>query len=884
MPNLQKEMTRIPPPAAEMRKFIGGEPILYAFDCALLERQTEKGFVYTAVNLSTEKTIVLSRRVNPLSPKGVDAILARLRLSCVAGEGRLQADRPVRKAIDYNKAAEILGSVFNEILPEHGYNVRAEQISLAEHILETIYRRMTTLAEAEVGTGKTLAYLVPTIIAKRGRLNDFWNKALYPKMQYAEMSNMPIVIATSSIALQRAILAEYIPALSNILLESGVIKEPLSAVIRKGKEHYICARKLREYLLFENNSITKQAMERLLLPGAEIDIAEISGITPYIKHKICVSGRCLDTCAHKDTCGYLAFRDEVASSVIDIQVCNHNYLLADTLRRAENKQPIIPNYQMLIIDEAHKFISAARSMYGNELSSNTSPDILENIGKLIFKREGYQKLARRIAKKLSDESARLFKILLTSRPDDADDDTDRYSVEVTRETLRHLRNIRNLAERLHIVLRDETFYIKAKGLLTWVQWKYGTDISSIDLKKLLADTSAADTLESQNEVMFLQLEAFHKAICALPELRERARHERELLKLSSYRIIEKSPTIHELVWKRVRRLLPAESAFGCTNERLTRVMWDVRQLCECADTFTNHTELICWLETADDENKLCAIPKYLGAKLFADQWHKSIPTVLTSGTLSASRDFTHTKRTLGLDRLRTRLSETSKPSPFNHRENALLYISENTPFPNNKSADYLTSITNEIEQLIRAAHGHTAVLFTSYDAMGRVFAELSKRKLPFPLLKLERSTSNAIEQFKSSGNGVLFASGALWEGIDIPGDALSMLIIVRLPFAVPDPISEYEQTLYASMQEYKRCVIVPEMLIKLKQGFGRLIRTEKDSGAVAILDCRVNKSGLYRNCVLNALPDCRVTDSISDVKHFITSKKAPDYFKYCADN
>ena len=88
------------------------------------------------------------------------------------------------------------------------------------------------------------------------------------------------------------------------------------------------------------------------------------------------------------------------------------------------------------------------------------------------------------------------------------------------------------------------------------------------------------------------------------------------------------------------------------------------------------------------------------------------------------------------------------------------------------------------------------MLFTSYDTMGRVHAALSARNLPFPLMRLERGSSTAIEKFKQSRNGVLFASGALWEGIDIPGDALSLLIIVKLPFQVPDPIGEYEQTLY----------------------------------------------------------------------------------------
>ena len=200
------------------------------------------------------------------------------------------------------------------------------------------------------------------------------------------------------------------------------------------------------------------------------------------------------------------------------------------------------------------------------------------------------------------------------------------------------------------------------------------------------------------------------------------------------------------------------------------------------------------------------------------------------------------------------------------------------PFPDGKDRRYIAAVTDEIERLIRASHGHAAVLFTSYDAMGRVHAALNERNLPFPLMRLERASSAAIENFKQSKGGVLFASGSLWEGIDIPGDMLSMLIIVKLPFQVPDPIGEYERTLYGSMHEYKNRVIVPEMLIKLKQGFGRLIRMETDTGVVAILDSRVNSNGAYRGNVLDALPECYVTDDITQVKRFIKAKKQIEYF------
>jgi ATP-dependent DNA helicase DinG len=285
------------------------------------------------------------------------------------------------------------------------------------------------------------------------------------------------------------------------------------------------------------------------------------------------------------------------------------------------------------------------------------------------------------------------------------------------------------------------------------------------------------------------------------------------------------------------------------------------------------------MEIDGNEFNLCAIPKDLDQQLFNDLWNKGIPIILTSGTLSAGGDFSHIKRTLGLGYTGVRLTETSKPSPFDYHEHSILYISENIPFPDQRDKEYISAITDEIERLIIASHGHAAVLFTSYNAMGLVYTALKRRKIPFPLFRLDKGGVREIERFKRSGNGVLFASGALWEGIDIPGDALSMLIIVKLPFQVPDPIGEYERTLYGSMDEYIRKVIVPEMLIKLKQGFGRLIRNETDTGVVAILDCRVNKRGAYRQRVLDALPDCYVTDEIGDVEDFTRAAKGLEYFE-----
>jgi len=885
MYKLKYEISRTPPDGSPMRIFETGNPILYAFGCVLLEYETEKKFIYTAVNLETGKRKILSNRMTPLSPSEVEKMVERILKSNVAGAGRYHADRAPRQQITFNKAKEILKHTFKNVLPQHGYSIRKEQIDLASHILSAIHGREVTLAEAKVGTGKTLAYLIPAIIVKRGRLNDFGNLGLYPNMPYANMRHMPIVIATSSIALQRALLTDYIPELSEILMEASIITTPLTAILRKGKEHYICEHNLRARILYEANADLRQTLEALLLPSAPFDIAEIDGLTPNIKRKISVSGRCVHNCPHYDTCKYLKFKEQTQYPAIDIQICNHNYLLADTLHRAKERRTLIPNYQSLIIDEAHKFLQAARTMYGSKLTNTSAVQILEKIDRMVFKREGHQFLARRMAKKLFDENSKLFSVLAAiAHNNQTDNHSDRFTITMEGDAVRHLRNIRKIAEHLNMILRDEAFFVKASDFLVWIHDKYHADISSINIKGILLECSE-DVFErdEQDEIMDKQINTLYREICKLPEIVNKAESER-LYNLRLVPVRQRDTTLYASLWQKVKRLLPVEKSYGKSSEWVIKLIWDIEKLHEQAVLLKNHNDLICWIETIKDETSLCAVPKELGKRLFDDQWRNGIPTILTSGTLSSNGDFSRIKKTLGLDLLKNRLTETSKPSPFNYAKNMLLYISENMPFPDQNSSAYISAVVDEVEKLVMASYGHAAVLFTSYRMMDMVWTKIRQRTetfgagIPFPMFRLDKGGIMEIERFKNSGNGVLFASGAMWEGIDIPGDALSMLIIVKLPFPVPDPISEYERMLYGSMSEFKECVIKPEMGIKALQGSGRLIRKEKDTGVVAFIDIRVAEGEAYRDYLLSIMPPCRVTKYIADVEEFIASVKSDVYF------
>jgi Rad3-related DNA helicase len=888
MLNLQDEISRTAPIEVEGKSYRDGIPIMYAFECALLELETDSGYTYTAVNYINGHRAELCRSKKPMAVNEDVKFAELIRNSNAGGASRYQIDRPVGEKLSLAKALEILRYIFTIILPQHGYTIREGQLELAEHILKSLVNGTTSLVEAGTGFGKSEAYIIPLIIVKRGRMNDGRNITLYPEMQYADMPKLAAVITTSSIALQKSVVREYIPKLSGILLKHGIINNPLIAVLRKGREHYVCHRNLREQLIFVSNPKLRRRLEELLKPNSQIDLAEIAGlsdVSAFLKKRICVPVRCDGNCLYKRKCQYLALREQANSLDIDIQVCNHNYLLADTLNRTDGKSKLIPNYQLLVVDEAHKFANAARDMYSSELSSQSAKQIINTVDSQKFVRVGTTKLAMNAAKKLRNTSERLFLSLRSTIV--RSDDNEYLSVTVDSESARQLTNLRDIAERLLTILRDEMFGAKAKAILNWVRERYKVNTNGVNLTEILEiRTDTDDTREQQIKLHTYQATALHREICKLPGIAFHIQNEqgnqhepRFGINPEKYLLRQEFSSVTDTIWREIERTMLSDSGYCKGSEGTVSLMWTLGQLRDCADTLSRFDEHIYWLERENGENTLCATPKNLPERLYANQWKKGISTILTSGTLSASGDFGRAKQTLGLTKLGPRVTEISKQSPYNYRDNCLLYMPEKFPFPDPKSEWYLAAVTDEIEKLIRTSNGHTAVLFTGYSVMGTVYKRLEQRGLPFPMFKLEKSTSNAIERFKQSGNGVLFASGALWEGIDIPGDALSMLIVVKLPFAVPDALGEYERTQYPNFAEYFENVIIPDMLVKFKQGFGRLIRTEIDTGVVALFDCRAFENNAYYAPILSAIPDVRVTQNINDVETHLQTVKPIEYWQ-----
>jgi ATP-dependent DNA helicase DinG len=287
-------------------------------------------------------------------------------------------------------------------------------------------------------------------------------------------------------------------------------------------------------------------------------------------------------------------------------------------------------------------------------------------------------------------------------------------------------------------------------------------------------------------------------------------------------------------------------------------------------------EQITYVERVGKKDVLIGVPTEIDKLIKRDLFDGNIGVVMTSGTMAVDNDFAYTKGLLGLNDTARKLVYVVKPSPFNYMQNSLIYTSTHTVYPNYENEIYFKTLAGEVDKLIRVSHGHAMVLFTSYRAMRAVYELLRKRDYPFPLFKTNKGGGQAIIDFRKCDNAVLLGCGPLWEGINFEGDKLSHLIITKLPFLIPDPITEYKRSQMESEDEYRREILIPQMLLKLKQGHGRAIRADTDTAVISILDCRVNTH--YMESVKNALPECRYTSDIEDVTRFFREKKTDEYF------
>jgi len=280
---------------------------------------------------------------------------------------------------------------------------------------------------------------------------------------------------------------------------------------------------------------------------------------------------------------------------------------------------------------------------------------------------------------------------------------------------------------------------------------------------------------------------------------------------------------------------------------------------------------VTWTEVRGRRASIGASPVDVSELLREELFFRTQAVVLTSATLSTAGNFDFVKRRLGVD---FEVDEELLESPFDYGEQAALYVPRHLPDP--RDAGYLEAATDQVAELVRVTGGGAFVLCTSFRVM-RELAERCAPRLEQPTMVQGEAPKNVLlERFRAAGDAVLFATASFWEGVDVPGDALRLVVIDKLPFGVPtDPLIEARcRRMEEQGEQPFMKYLVPAAALTLKQGFGRLIRSGRDRGIVAVLDRRLVTKG-YGKVFLESLPPAHRCHFLEDVEEFWRSTSPP---------
>lgn len=686
------------------------------------------------------------------------------------------------------------------------FETRIEQKKMLAELVDAFNSRAIALIEAGTGTGKSMAYLIPALLVAA-----IWKER--------------VVISTHTISLQEQLLYKDLP----LLIEA--LNLDVKAVLVKGMGNYVCLKKFDD-IEFEKRllpPLEQDALSRIESLALDQNMGSRSDLpfNPAFNIWEMVSAE-FDTCTgnecpHYQNCFYIQARKQAQDA--QILIVNHHLLFADLAVRAEtqnyNSPAILPNFSHLIIDEAHNLEDIATEYFASRISRL---ELLKTLSKLNSEKQGkvhgkLPLLKEKVHKHLTGDFSRTTSNLLN-----------RLMIDLP--TLRG-----DLLKEL-----ADTF-----SFLEKFQERYQSE--SLEKDKL-----------DENK---LRLRPHHYASNTWQEeVLPRAKRLEDYLNRYALECVRLEEAIKELeedrIYESVKNIFFDIKALA---KRLTLASERIKSFIETPPDSNS----IRWMETTFNKNhiNLTCIDAALNiSELLMKYLFNPLETVaLLSATLTTQKSFQFIRKRLGLvePALNGRkLIEATFDSPFDYEKQALLVIPEDMPAPNQSL--FNSKSIELIWEAVQASRGNAFILFTSYGMLKTCYEALEEKLKSHHFFPLKQGTENRhalLKKFTEQDRSILFGTDSFWEGVDVVGEALRLVVITKLPFRVPtDPLVQARSeacTLEGKDPFYE--LQLPQAAIKLKQGFGRLIRNKKDRGCILCFDNRLITKA-YGNYFLKTLPPC----------------------------
>lgn len=680
------------------------------------------------------------------------------------------------------------------------FELRPEQKSMLSDVVDAYNNHQIALIEAGTGCGKSLAYLVPAILQ-------------------ASLYSERTVISTNTINLQEQLIHKDIPFLLKAL------KVDVKTALVKGMGNYLCLRKLDETWAEKYHLPVKEQeqMEQIHAESAQLKEGSRSELKHAIPHILwekinAEHDTCTNTgCPHYSRCFFFQARKSASDALII--VANHHLLFSDLALRAESDNAsLLPSYNRLILDEAHNIEDVATELFAAKVSRL---GLLKNIGRLNTE-TGNGKTHGKLTL-LKDKIQNCYS---KGYPDAVQNLLTRLNLDIPNQRRDLLVHLHEAFQALHEVMQQKALS-QADEKPDEVKWRLRQSLEE--------DAEASQQAVPKIRALISSLLKLHQTLQAL---------EQDLKNLDNDRLNELTKGMrHEIAALSDRLQTAAKTIDTFTHSSISvqKVRWVELQP---SKAFTN-THLI----DADLD-----LSKLMQTQLFS----KFATVVLASATLTTNNSFQFVRERLGLNLYENKLLEKIYASPFNYRTQALFAIPTDIPSPQHH--DFISHACYHISQAAYASRGGAFALFTSYGMLKTCYSELSSAltQAGFNLFKQgDEPRQTLLHKFSTTPRAILFGTDSFWEGVDVVGDALRCVILVKLPFKVPsEPIIQARlEALQAQGKDPFMDYTIPTAIVKFKQGFGRLIRHKLDYGSIICLDSRLLHKG-YGKLFISSLPLC----------------------------